>query len=118
MSQSMNKTVDCVVKAASYHGLTTYGQIMVGDCAFEFYNDRNTSDYIQIPWTEVSYVSALLFGKKICRFAIHTKKDGDFSFSARDAKKVLRAVREYVPADKILRSLTMLDVLKKKIKGE
>ena len=38
MAQSQNTRVDFTIKATSYHGLTTYGDVMVGDRAFEFYN--------------------------------------------------------------------------------
>ena len=38
-----------------------HGDIMVGDKAFEFYNHRNTEDYIQIPWTEIDKVRAQMF---------------------------------------------------------
>ena len=75
MVQSRNTTVDYTVKGISYMGLSAYGKIMVGDRAFEFYNDRNVKDYIQIPWDEVdTIVASVLFkGRKISRFAIMTK---------------------------------------------
>jgi hypothetical protein len=118
MAQSLNKKVDIVVKATSYQGLTTYGKIMVGDAAFEFYNDRNVNDYIQIPWEEVDYVAAsvMMKGKKIPRYAIHTKKNGNFSFSSKEPKAVLRAINQYVPGDRMLRSLNFGEVLKRNIK--
>lgn len=117
MVQSINTKVDLVEKATSYHGLTSYGKIMIGDRGFEFYDDRNVNDFIQIPWGEIEYVAASVMfkGKKIPRFALHTKQNGDFSFSARDSKKVLRAVNKYIPDDKMLRSLTFMDVMKRKI---
>ena len=116
--QSLNTKVDLVMKATSYHGLTTYGKIMVGDKGFEFYNDNNVKDYIQIPWEEVDYVAAsvLFKGKCIPRFAVQTKKDGAFSFASREPKKVLRAMNKYVPDDKMLRSLSARDVIKRKVK--
>lgn len=46
MVQSLNTKVDLTIKATSYLGLTNYGKIMVGDNAFEFYNDKNVRDYI------------------------------------------------------------------------
>ena len=58
MVASKNTSVDLVVKGTSFLGLSSYGQIMVGNNAFEFYNDRNVADYIQIPWEEVDYVCA------------------------------------------------------------
>ena len=57
MAQSQNSSVDLALKATSFQGLTTYGDVMVGNAAFEFYNERNPEDYIQIPWDQVDYVS-------------------------------------------------------------
>ena len=118
MVQSLNTKVDLVMKGTSYHGLTTYGKIMVGDKGFEFYNDHNVQDYIQIPWDEVDYVAASVMfkGKYIPRYAIQTKKNGAFSFASKEPKKVLRAVNKYVPDDSMLRSLSAWDVIKRKIK--
>lgn len=115
--ESLNSKVDICVKATSYHGLTTYGQIMVGDHAFEFYNDNNKKDYIQIPWEEVDYVTAsvLFKGKKIPRYAIVTKKNGTFSFASRQPKAVLRAVNQYIPGDKMLRSLNLFEVIGRRL---
>ena len=58
MAQSQNSSVDLAIKATSFQGLTTYGDVMVGNAAFEFYNERNPEDYIQIPWDQVDYVAA------------------------------------------------------------
>lgn len=118
MVQSLNTKVDLVMKGTSYHGLTTYGKIMVGDKGFEFYNDHNVQDYIQIPWEEVDYVAASVMfkGKYIPRYAIQTKKNGAFSFASKEPKRVLRAVNQYVPDDRMLRSLSAWDVIKRKIK--
>lgn len=112
MAQSQNTKVDLATPATSFMGLSTYGNVMVGDRAFEFYNERNPEDYIQIPWSEVDYVSAsVLFGRFIPRFAIFTKENGSFSFSTKNNKATLRAVRAYVPADRMLRSPTFLNVI-------
>ena len=113
MAESMNSTVDLTIRATSFHGMGTYGDVMVGNKAFEFYNERNVEDYIQIPWTEVEGVAAeVLFGGRIIpRFAIVTKQSGAFKFSTRDNKKTLRAIREYIPAQNIVRSPTFLDVI-------
>ena len=86
---------------------------MVGDRAFEFYNERNRDDFVQIPWDEVDYVAAeVLPGKKISRFAIFIKDGNKFVFSTRNNKATLRAVREHVDASRIQRSPSLLDVLK------
>ena len=113
MAQSQNSSVDLAIKATSFQGLTTYGDVMVGNAAFEFYNERNPEDYIQIPWDQVDYVAAeVLLGKKIARFAIFTKENGHFSFSTRDNKATLRAMRAYVPEDRLQRSPSFADVMK------
>ena len=118
MVQSRNTTVDYTVKGISYMGLSAYGKIMVGDRAFEFYNDRNVKDYIQIPWDEVdTIVASVLFkGRKISRFAVITKSSGTFSFSSRDNKALLRAVANYVDKERMVRSLSFLDVTKRSIR--
>ena len=100
------------IKATSYSGIGTYGDVMVGNNAFEFYNERNPEDYIQIPWTEVDHIAAEVIGKKIVRFAIFIKQGGHFSFSTRDNIKTLRAVRNYVPEDRMFRSKSFFDVIK------
>ncbi len=113
MAQSQNSSVDLAIKATSFQGLTTYGDVMVGNAAFEFYNEKNPEDYIQIPWDQVDYVAAeVLPGKKIARFAIFTKENGHFSFSTRDNKATLRAMRAYIPEDRLQRSPSFADVMK------
>jgi len=115
MVQSLNTKSDLVMNATSHLGMADYGKIMVGDKGFEFYDDRDAKNYIQIPWTEVRLVivSVIFGGKWIPRFAIETKKNGTFSFSARDPKKVLRAVRVYIKPDHIVRSLGFFQVVKR-----
>lgn len=119
MAQSQNTTVEFTSRGTSFAGLSTYGYILIGDKAFEFYNERNPEDYIQIPWDEVDYVAAsVMFGGRwIPRFALFTKQNGHFAFSSKDNKATLRAVREHVPADRIVRSLSFLDVVKAGILG-
>ena len=84
MAQSQNSTVDFTAKATSFHGLATYGVILIGNKAFEFYNQKNPEDYIQIPWDQIDHVAASVMGrtKSISRFAIFTKSNGNYSFSA------------------------------------
>ncbi len=118
MAQSKNTKVDMVVNATSYQGFNSYGKIMIGDKAFEYYNDRNPEDNIQIPWEEVNYVIASVVLKKyIPRYAIETKENGIYSFSSKKTKDVLRAIRVYVPSERMVRSLGFFDVLKRGIKS-
>ena len=52
----------------------------------------------------------VLPGKKITRFAIFTKENGHYTFSTRDNKATLRAVREHVPADRLQKSENFFQV--------
>ena len=95
MVQSINTKVDLTTNATSYLGITDYGKIMIGDKGFEFYNERDARKFVQIPWEEVDQViaSVMFKGKWIPRFAIKSKRNGTYTFSAKDPKKVLRAIR-------------------------
>ena len=119
MVQSLNTKVDLVIDATAFTGLTDYGQIMIGDKGFEFYNSRDSRKYIQIPWEEVDYVVASVMrkGKWIPRYAIQTKKNGTYTFASKEPKKVLRAIREYVEPDHMVQSLGFVDVMKRAIKS-
>ncbi|WP_027089323.1 DUF956 family protein [Thomasclavelia saccharogumia] len=119
MVQSLNTKVDFTIKATSYLGLANYGKIMIGDKAFEFYNEKNVRDYIQIPWEEVNYVmaSVMFKGKWIPRFAVATKSNGNFIFSSRDNKALLRAVNKYIASENLVRSLSFFQVIKRGIKA-
>ena len=117
MAQSLNTKLDLTTRGTMFMGLSKYGDVMIGDKAFEFYNERNPEDYIQIPWAEVDHIAASVMfgGRLIPRFAIFTKQNGTFSFSTRRNKQTLRAIREYIPADRLLRSPTFFGVIKRGI---
>lgn len=119
MVQSLNTKVDLTMNATSYLGVAEYGKIMIGDNGFEFYNDRDARKSVQIPWEEVDVViaSVMFKGKWIPRFAIRTKKNGTYSFSAKHPKEVLRAVRKYVDPSHMVRSLSLIDVVKRGVIG-
>ncbi|AEH52603.1 MULTISPECIES: DUF956 family protein [Heyndrickxia] len=118
MVQSINTKVDLVIKAAAHMGLTDYGKIMIGDKGFEFFNERDVRKFIQIPWEEVDYViaSVMFKGKWIPRYAIKTKRNGTYTFSSKDPKRVLRAVRQYVDPNRMVQSLSFFDVVKRSFK--
>lgn len=119
MVQSINTKVDLTTNATSYLGITDYGKIMIGDKGFEFYNGRDARKFVQIPWEEVDQViaSVMFKGKWIPRFAIKSKRNGTYTFSAKDPKKVLRAIRNYVDPSNMVRSLSLLDVVKRGVKN-
>ncbi len=119
MVQSINTKVDLVIDATSHMGLPDYGKIMIGNKGFEFFNNRDARKFIQISWEEVDIVIASIMfkGKWIPRYAIQTKRNGTYTFSSKDSKKVLRAVREYVEPNRMVQSLSFLDVIKRGIKS-
>lgn len=120
MAQSQNSSVYYTERATSFHGISTYGNVMLGNKAFEFYNEKNPEDFIQIPWDQIDYVAAsVMFGGKVIpRFAIFVKgSESGFAFSTRDNKATLRAMREHVPADRLLKSLGFFEVVGQGIKG-
>lgn len=119
MVKSLNTKVDLVIEGTAFTGISDYGKIMIGDKGFEFYNDRDIRKFIQIPWEEVDcvIVSVMFKGKWIPRFALKTKKNGTYTFSSKDSKKVLRAIREYINPDNIVRSLSFFEVLKRAMKN-
>lgn len=115
MVQSLNTKVDLVIDATAFTGLTDYGQIMIGDQGFEFYNSRDSRKYVQIPWEEVEYIiaSVMFKGKWIPRYAVQTKKNGTYTFASKEPKKVLRAIQKYVEPDHMVQSLGFFDVIKR-----
>lgn len=117
MVQSLNTKVDLVVKGTSFQGLNSYGQIMIGDRAFEYYNERRVTDFIQIPWEEIDYViaSVLFKGSYIPRYAIRTKRNGTFTFASRKPKQVLRTINQYIPRERMVHSLSFFQVLKRAV---
>ena len=120
MVQSINTKVDLTIDATSYLGVADYGKIMIGDKGFEFFNNRDARKFVQIPWEEVDYViaSVVFKGNWIPRYAIQTKKNGTYSFASKEPKKVLRAIREYVDPDHMVRSLGFFDVIKRGVRNK
>lgn len=120
MVQSLNTKIDLVMDATAYTGLTDYGQVMIGDKGFEFYNSRDSRKYVQIPWEEVEYViaSVIFKGKWIPRYAIETKQNGTFTFASKHPKQVLRAIKEYIPSDRMVQSLGFFDVIKRGVRAK
>lgn len=118
MAQSQNSSVELTVKATYFNGLATYGSLMLGNKALEFYNERNPEDYVQLPWEEIDHVAAsVIFGRTIPRFAVFTKTEDAFSFSTRDNKETLRHIREHIGNENVVRSPSFFDVIKAGVKS-
>ena len=104
MAQSQNTTVDLTIPATMFTGFSVTGSMMVGDRALEFYNERNVEDYIQIPWDQVDHIDAsVMFGGRVIP---------RFAFSARNNHRLLRAVRDHIGGEKIVRSATFFGVMR------
>lgn len=117
MINSMNNNIDCCLEAVSYNNIVSYGKMMIGNKSLEYYNDKNINDYLQIPWVEIENIEVnLLFNKKINRFTIKTKKDGNFAFSTQDNKKALREVIKHIDKEKLYVSETLISKIIKKIR--
>lgn len=108
MVQSLNSSVELTTQGISFLGIgARYGKFLIGDKAFEFFNDNNVSDYIQIPWANVNIVYVNVSNKKIGRrFRVVTDR-GNFDFSAKASGKILKTMREHIGDDKILRNPTI-----------
>lgn len=117
MAQSLNTAVDFVIKASYLGGLDAYGQIMIGDKAFEFYNDRNVSQNIQIPWETIDYIAASVYFKRyIPRFMIRTSNGMKYTFASRDSRKLLSHCRKFMPDEKLVHSLTLWQSIKNRFR--
>ena len=84
--KSLNTKIDLIIPGVSHMGMNDYGQIMIGDKAFEFYDDRDPQKYVQIPWKEVDLVIASIYfgGKWIPRYGFQTKRNGMINFSSKE----------------------------------
>ena len=56
-------------------------------------------------------------GRVIPRFAVFTRENGHFSFSARNNHRLLRAVRDHIGGEKIVRSATFFGVMRAGFSG-
>lgn len=114
MVQSLNTQMDHHAKGTWFREGPIYGNLMVGDQAFEFYNDTKLQDYIQIPWDEITYVIADVYlnGRYIPRFEIRTKQNGRFRFSSRQSRLTLRAIQKHIPRESLRKAPSFWSLLK------
>ena len=114
MVNSLNTTVDYTIKGTWFREGPIYGNILIGDQSFEFYNDTKLHDYIQIPWTEVTFVIADVYfgGKYIPRFEIRTKQNGRFRFSSSNSRNTLKIIQRRIPREKLRKAPSIISTLK------
>ena len=107
MVKSLNTEMAHTTKGTWFREGPIYGNIMVGDKAFEFYNDTKLQDYIQIPWDEVTYVIADVYfgGKFIPRFEIRTKQNGRFRFASRKSRITLKEIQKRIPRESLRKAI-------------
>jgi hypothetical protein len=122
MIQSLNTQTSAPLQAIAYVGLgSVYGKLLIGDKAFEFFNDANIADAIQIPWESIHHVEGVVTRQHKVRrqFVIVLKKQGNskrqnnLRFSSKDAGKVLKLVREHLGNDKVVKAPTLVSKVKK-----
>ena len=114
MVNSLYTTVDYTIKGTWFREGPIYGNILIGDQSFEFYNDTKLHDYIQIPWAEVTFVIADVYfgGKYIPRFEIRTKQNGRFRFSSRNSRNTLKIIQRRIPREKLRKAPSIISTLK------
>ncbi|MFP3767065.1 DUF956 family protein [Streptococcus sp. TATVAM-FAB35] len=118
MAQSINSTVELTTTGVSYLGMGgKVGKFLLGNKGLEFYSDANVEDYIQIPWENIEKIGANVSRNKVSRhFEVFTDK-GKFLFASKDSGKILKVARQHIGNDKVVRMLTLVQVLTKKLTG-
>ncbi|WP_270315243.1 DUF956 family protein [Streptococcus infantarius] len=116
MAQSLNSTVELTTTGVSYLGMGgKVGKFLLGNKGLEFYSDANVKDYIQIPWENIEKIGANVSRNKVSRhFEVFTDK-GKFLFASKDSGKILKVARQHIGNDKVVRMLTLVQVLMKKL---
>lgn len=116
MAHSLNSTVELTTTGVSYLGMGgKVGKFLLGNKGLEFYSDANVEDYIQIPWENIEKIGANVSRNKVSRhFEVFTDK-GKFLFASKDSGKILKVARQHIGNDKVVRMLTIVQVLMKKL---
>ncbi|QGZ26713.1 DUF956 family protein [Streptococcus ruminicola] len=116
MAQSLNSTVELTTTGVSYLGMGgKVGKFLLGNKGLEFYSDANVEDYIQIPWENIEKIGANVSRNKVSRhFEVFTDK-GKFLFASKDSGKILKVARNHIGNDKVVRMLTLVQVILKRL---
>lgn len=115
MAQSLNTKVDFTTTGIAYLGFAEYGKIMIGDRAFEFFNDTNVEKNMQFPWASIKRVegdvSVSKNGKvKIGRqFIIVFRNEQKVRFASKESGTVLKYIRQYIGNEKVVRQKGFFD---------
>ncbi|WP_172208920.1 DUF956 family protein [Lactococcus hodotermopsidis] len=121
MVQSLNTKTAPPIAGIAYVGIGgNYGKFLIGDKAFEFFNDANVADFIQIPWETIARVEGIVAKQnKIGRqFVIvlnnKGKRKNHLRFSSKESGKILKLIREQIGNDKVVKAPTLIGTIKKK----
>lgn len=116
MAQSINSTVELTTTGVSYLSMRgKVGKFLLGNKGLEFYSDANVEDYIQIPWENIEKIGANVSRNKVSRhFEVFTDK-GKFLFASKDSGKILKVARQHIGNDKVVRMLTLVQIIIKRL---
>ena len=116
MAQSINSTVELTTTGVSYLSMGgKVGKFLLGNKGLEFYSDANVEDYIQIPWENIEKIGANVSRNKVSRhFEVFTDK-GKFLFASKDSGKILKVARQHIGNDKVIRMLTLVQIIIKRL---
>ncbi|MBS6067693.1 MAG: DUF956 family protein [Limosilactobacillus fermentum] len=105
----LNEEPRLVMPATSFLYQNSYGNIVIGDGGFEYFDSKDRRKFVEIPWNEVDYVmvSVFLKGHWIPRFQVVTKKNGGYIFAAKEPKKLLKLMQDYVPKENFVKPRPM-----------
>lgn len=109
MAQSLNTKVDYSGNMIAYLGFAQYGKVMLGDYAFEFFDNRNVENNMQFPWQSIVRVEGevrkSLTGKSTIgnNFFVVFQNGKRIRFNSKEAGAILKVIREHIGNDKVVR---------------
>ncbi|MFC6171178.1 DUF956 family protein [Loigolactobacillus jiayinensis] len=115
MVESINTQLEITVKATLMLGTQQYGKIQVGETGFEFINKQANRNSVQLPWADIKQVITEVSnnGKKIKRYTVQTTRNVRYIFISKDAKGVLRAMRDHIGPEKLIKAPNMKSIIKR-----
>ena len=116
MAHSLNSTVELTTTGVSYLGMGgKVGKFLLGNKGLEFYSNANVEDYIQIPWENIEKIGANVSRNKVIRQFEVVTDNGKILFASKDSGKIVKVARQHIGNDKVVRMLTLVQVLMKKL---
>lgn len=106
--KSLNTHADYTVKGHLMNGKE--GDILIGNRAFEFYNERNVKDCIQIPWEGIDRVRVVFINGMVVR--IYIDHNGlALVLSSKDNISLLKWMRRYLKRERFIQEKTFIQKL-------